>query len=281
MISMPGFGRSGPLKDYYAYGQQIIGTTGLLHLWGHPESPLDVRVKYAFPDYVAAIFGSLAVLSALEHRDETGKGQFIELAQFESLGHLLAVAYMDYTVNGRVASSRGNHSDTMAPHDLYPCAGDDTWVAIAVENDAQWQALRQVMGGPAWASDGRYATLDGRIANKADLDAGIGQWTTQLTPLQVETILQGAGVPAGIVANAEEIYNDPHLRAREMIVTVDHGEQYGVIEHAGVSVHLSETPGDASQGSPMKGHANDYVFRDVMGLSDAEERELEDAGVLR
>jgi crotonobetainyl-CoA:carnitine CoA-transferase CaiB-like acyl-CoA transferase len=281
MVSMPGFGHSGPLKDYYAYGQQIIGTTGLLHLWGHPESPLDVRVKYAFPDYVAAIFGSLATLAALEYRDETGKGQFIELAQFEALAHLLGVAYMDYTVNGRVGSSRSNVSRIMAPHDVYPCKGEDSWCAIAVESDVQWMALVKTMGSPQWAADERFATLEGRVTSKTELDKRIAEWTAGLTRFEVEEMLQKAGVPAAALANAEDIYNDPHLRARGMIVAIDHGQQYGVIEHAGLNVHLTETPGRADLRSPMKGQDNDYVFRKVMGLSEQDMADLTGAGVLR
>jgi len=125
MLSMPGFGNTGPLRDYYSYGQQVMGMTGLSHLWGHPESPLNARTKYAFPDYVAAITGAVALLVALEHRERTGEGQYIELSQVEALAHLLSVAYMEYTERGHVPQARGNWSTAAAPHDVYPCLGDD------------------------------------------------------------------------------------------------------------------------------------------------------------
>ncbi len=282
MVSMPGFGRTGPLKDYYAYGQQIIGTTGLLTLWGHPESSLDVRVKYAFPDYVAAIAASLACLAALEHRNETGRGQFIELAQFESLAHLLGVTYMDSTSNGRVQTSRGNESWTHAPHDVFRCAGDDEWVAIAVETGEQWAALVEAMGSPAWSEDGRFSSLGDRRANKRALDAHINEWTESRGRREVEALLQGVGVPAGILATAKDLIDDPHLRSRGEIVDVDHGEDGGgVIAHAGPNVHLSGGPSRADLPSPGKGEHNDVVFRAVLGLSDQEESELEAAAVLR
>ena len=283
MVSMPGFGRSGPLKDYYAYGQQIIGTTGLLNLWGHPESPLDVRVKYAFPDYVAAIWSSVACMAALEHRNETGIGQYIELAQFEALAHLLGVTYMDSTSNGRPQASRGNHSWTHAPHDVYPCAGGDEWVAIAVETEGQWGSLAEAMGSPGWAADAKFSTLADRRANKAELDANIGKWTGSRDRREVETMLQRVGVPAGALATAEDLYHDPHLRLRGEIVDIDHGEEVsGLISHAGPNVHLSAGgPSRADVPAPLKGQHNDVVFRDVIGLSETEERELEEAGALR
>ena len=282
MVSMPGFGRSGPIKDYYAYGQQIIGTTGLLNLWGHPESPLDVRVKYAFPDYVAAIWSSVACMAALEYRNETGMGQFIELAQFEALAHLLGVTYMDAVSNGRPQASRGNHSWTHAPHDVYPCAGEDEWAAIAVETEGQWASLVGAIGSPGWAADAKFSTLADRRANKAELDANIGAWTGSRDRHEVEATLQGAGVPAGALATAEDLYHDPHLRFRGEIVDVDHGEQGGgAVTHAGPNVHLSGGPSRADLPAPRKGQHNSIVFRDVLGLSETEERELEEAGVLR
>ncbi len=282
MVSMPGFGRSGPLKDYYAYGQQIIGTTGLLNLWGHPESPLDVRVKYAFPDFVAAIWSSVACLTALEYRNETGRGQFIELAQFEALAHLLGVTYMDATSNGRPQTSRGNSSWTHAPHDVYRCAGEDAWVAIAVETEGQWASFVETTGSPSWTEDARFSTLDGRRANKVELDAHINAWTESRDRHDVETALQNAGVPAGALATAEDLYHDPHLRARGEIVDVDHGEDAGgVIAHAGANVHLSGGPSRPDLPSPQKGQHNSHVFRAVLELSEAEERELQGAGALR
>ena len=280
MLAMPGFGNSGPLRDYYSYGQQVMGMTGLTHLWGHPESPLDARTKYAFPDYVAGIVGSLVVLAAVEHRDRTGEGQYIELSQVEALAHLLSVAYIEDTELGRPAEARGNFSTTAAPHDVYPCADDDAWCAIAVQSEQQWGAMLRAMGMPELASFPRFRTLEGRVANKTDLDRRIGEWTSTKTPRQVARILQGAGVPAGIVATAEDLYHDPHLHARNMIVTVDHTGT-GRIEHAGVNVHLSATPGDAARPAPAKGEHNDYVFSQLLGLDRAERDRLEATGVLR
>jgi crotonobetainyl-CoA:carnitine CoA-transferase CaiB-like acyl-CoA transferase len=280
MLSMPGFGNSGPLRDYYSYGQQVMGMTGLAYLWGHPESPLPARPKYAFPDYVAAITGAVALMAALEHRDMTGEGQYIELSQVEALAHLLSVAYMEYTELGRVPSAMGNWNSTAAQHDVYPCRGDDAWCAIEVRSDRELAALMRAMGYPEWCRDERFQTVLGCIQHKTELDRHIAAWTAVRTPRLVAKILQDAGVPAGIVATAEDLFYDPHLRQRGMIVAIDHPGA-GRIEHAGVNVHLSATPGRADLPTPTKGEHNDYVFHAVLGLDAAERARLEAAEVLR
>ena len=115
MIAMPGMGSTGPIRDYLAYGQQVMGLTGLTHLWGHPESPLNTRIKMPYPDFVTGSFASLAVMAALEWRERTGEGQYMEIAQVEATAHLMGVAYLDYLLNGRIAQPKGNFSDTPGP----------------------------------------------------------------------------------------------------------------------------------------------------------------------
>jgi crotonobetainyl-CoA:carnitine CoA-transferase CaiB-like acyl-CoA transferase len=280
MLSMPGFGNSGPLRDYYSYGQQVMGMTGLSYLWGHGESPLPARPKYAFPDYVAAITGAVALMAALEHREVTGQGQYLELSQVEALAHLLSVAYMECTELGWVPQAQGNCSATTALHDVYPCRGDEAWCAIEVGSDGELAALMGAMGHPEWARDERFQMLRSCIEHKAEFDRHVAAWTAGRTPRLVMRILQDAGVPAGIVANAEDLYYDPHLRQRGMIVSVDHPDT-GRIEHAGVNVHLSDTPGRADLPTPTKGQHNDYVFNAILGLVPEERTRLAAAGVLR
>jgi crotonobetainyl-CoA:carnitine CoA-transferase CaiB-like acyl-CoA transferase len=280
MLSMPGFGNSGPLRDYYSYGQQVMGMTGLTALWGHPESPLDARAKYAFPDYVAAITGAVALLAALEHRERTGEGQYIELSQVEALASLLSVAYSEYTELGRPPVARGNRHPRAAPHDVYPCLGFDAWCAIEVQTDEQWRALVAALGSPVWAVDPRLSTAAGRLEHAAEIDGHLAQWTAARPPRLVATVLQDAGVPAGIVASGEDLYYDPHLRERGMVVRVDH-PGFGRIDHAGVNVQLDATPGRADRPAPEKGQDNDYVFGELLGLEAAERERLERAQVLR
>ena len=280
MIAMPGMGSTGPIRDYLAYGQQVMGLTGLTHIWGHPESPLNTRIKMPYPDFVTGSFASLAVMAALEWRERTGEGQYMEIAQVEATAHLMGVAYLDYLLNGRIAQPRGNFSDTQAPHDIYPCLGHDAWCAIEVGTDEEWQALVQAMGRPAWAQDERFQTLAGRIEHKEDLDRGVGEWTRGLTPRLLMNTLQKAGVPAGIVANGEDLYYDIHLRSRPgAIVSIDH-PGLGVMDFKGVNVHLSETPGWAGDASPVSGQDNMYVFLGILGLDQARIEELASTGTI-
>ena len=281
MLSMPGMGSEGPIRGYRSYGQQVMGMTGLTHLWGHPDGALNTRIKMPFPDYVAALLGATSVVAALEHREKTGEGQAIEIAQLEGQAHFLGPAVLDYTVNGTKPQPRGNFSETQAPHDVYPCQGVDAWCAIAVEDDGQWRALVAALGNPAWASEERFSTVEGRVANKGDLDANIGEWTRGLTPRQAARALQRAGVPASAVATAEDLYHDPHLRSRtEGIVAVDHPDS-GVIEHQGINVNLSLTPGTSARPAPAKGQHNAYVFQELLALGEARERQLAESGALR
>ena len=281
LLSMPGMGSVGPIHGYRSYGQQVMGMTGLTHLWGHPESALNTRVKMPFPDYVAALLGALSTVAALEHRERTGDGQMIEVAQLEGMAHFLGVGILDNTINGRAPQAQGNRSVALAPHDVYPCLGVDAWCAIAVEHDEEWLALVKTVGSPAWAADQRFQTLSGRVEHKADLDAKLADWTRQLTPHQAERALQAAGVPASAVATAEDLFYDPHLRARhEGIVAIDHPGD-GIVEHQGINVHLSATPGTATIPAPSKGQHNDYVFGELLGMGDVRRRELEENGALR
>jgi len=167
-----------------------------------------------------------------------------------------------------------------APHDVYPCRGDDAWCAIEVRSDRELAALRRAMDDPEWCRDERVQTVRGCIQHKTELDRHICAWTAVRTPRLVAKILQDVGVPAGIVATAEDLYYDPHLRQRGMIVAVDHPDA-GRIEHAGVNVHLSAMPGRANLPTPTKGEHNDYVFHEVLGLDAAARARLEAAGVLR
>ena len=281
MLSMPGMGSEGPIREYRSYGQQVMGMTGLTHLWGHADGALNTRIKMPFPDYVAALLGATSVVAALEHREQTGEGQLVEMAQLEGQAHFLGTAILDYVINGTKPEPRGNFSETYAPHDVYRCLGLDAWAAIAVENDEQWTSLIGVLGNPSWTTEDRFSTLPGRVANKSDLDERLSEWTSGMTPHQVERALQKAGVPASTVATAEDLYYDPHLRDRiEGIVAIDHPEA-GMIEHQGINVNLSRTPGTAAHHAPTKGEQNAYVFQELLALGEDRVKELVESGALR
>ncbi len=281
MVGMPGLGATGPLKDYRTNGQQIMGAAGLTHLWGNPGSPLDHRIKIAFSDHVAAVCGSMAIMAGLAHRDRTGEGQFIELSQLDSTAHLLGVPYMDLLINGRNAEAIGNRSERHAPHDVYPCLGEDTWCVIAVRTDEEWSRLVETMGSPAWALDERFSTMGGRVTGKADLDSRISEWTRTLTSKQVERVLQKQRVPACEVSTSEDLINDRHLRERGFIVETQH-EVYGALESPGPDfLLLGDLQPPITSAPIVKGRDNDRVFRGLLGMSTSEIQGLESVGAIR
>jgi crotonobetainyl-CoA:carnitine CoA-transferase CaiB-like acyl-CoA transferase len=279
MLSMPGLGREGPDSRMLAYGQQLMGYVGLSPLWRQPESSLAASTKLAFPDFIAAGLVGLAATAALLVREQTGEGQFVELAQIDATAQVMGVAFLDYFVNGRIAEARGNADPNFAPHAAYRCLGHDRWVAIACATEEEWRSLCAVMHHPDLVADPRFATKPLRHANRAALDPLIEAWTSEQTPHQVMYRLQRVGVPAGVVASAEDLYHDLHLRARGYPVTIDHPDA-GRLDHPGMTVGLSATPGRVRRAAPRLGEHNAEVFQVMLGLSPAEYDDLVARGVI-
>lgn len=269
-ISMPGMGIDGPRASELAFGQSLLAYTGAMGIWAQPESPGITRPKVPLPDFYGAATGAFAALAALELRDRTGRGQMIELAQLEALVATMGEAFLDYFFNGHVPEARGNWDANAAPHDVFPCLGFDSWCAIACYTDEQWRRLRGAMEEPEWASDARFDTLEGRLANLEELNTKLGEWTSDMTARQVMRLLQREGVPAGIVASGEDLYHDVNLRARDYVVTVDHRPVGDVHEHPGATVRLRDTPSRVIAGCPPLGADNVHYFGELLGLTPAE-----------
>ncbi len=277
MTSMPAFGLSGPYQDRISYGPGIDAMSGLSHLTGYADEP-PMKPGNFFCDQNAGVHSAFATLAALRHRNRTGEGQHIELAMIDGEFQVLGDAYIDYVMNGRERFRSGNDQPGMAPHDVFPCQGDDAWVAIAVENDAQWQALCSVIGKPGLAADPRFAGAASRYEHRGELQPIIAQWTRNRTHYMAQAALQAAGVPAGAVLNAVELLSDPHVRAR-------HGFEYVDVPNVGPTPYpraafmLSRTPVPIDKPAPGFGMDNDYVLEELLGLSDAEVSRLRQAGV--
>ncbi len=282
MVSMSGYGRDGPLRDRSAFGQLLMAFSGLSYIWGHPKSDLDTRPKNAYSDFVLGAQAAMATMMALEYRDRTGLGQYIESAHVEGLAGILGPELLEYLVNGRNPEPVGNANSLYAPHGVYGCQGWDSWVSIAVDGDEEWNRFRAAMDDPAWASDGRFSTHADRDQNRGDLDNAINAWTSTKLASQVQSLLQSHGIAAGAVQNPMDVLRDPHLHARGSIVRVDQDpEWWGPLDHPGLSVHLSETPGWAGDSAPTPGRDSDFVYKQFLGLSAAEIDRLTADGVFR
>ncbi len=278
-VNMPGFGDIGPLKDWVAFGPMVQAYSGLTWMWRHPDLPLNKGMRGPVADNVSGATVMLAVTAALHHRDRTGQGQYIDVLLLEGLAAMLDPFLMEAQLNGREAMPRGYQSNRYAPYGCYPCRGDDAWCVVAVETEEEWKAFQKAVGEPGWALDAAFQTREGRIARKRDLDAHITTWTKEYTARQVMHFLQIAGVPAGVVQNAEDLYYDYHLRKRGHLVDVTN-PPWGTYEFWGVPWLFSGTPGDASVSPPALGQNNEEVFRGLMGMSAEEFKRNQESKVI-
>ena len=275
-VYQPMQGYDGPHKYFMGFGAVLSPITGYNELCGFPNRP-PMGVGTNYPDYVINPGHTLvAILAALHHRKKTGKGQRIELAQVESSVAPLAPAVMDYTVNGRIETRRGNRLPHAAPHGAFRCKDnewngqpEDRWCAIAVFDDAQWVAMVEAMGSPAWTKDERFGSHAGRKQHEDEIDAKIGEWTSGRTAEEVLVAMQAHGVPAGVVQNARDMLEDEHLKARGYYVYLDHPEA-GVTAYDGPPFRLSKTPGVLRSPAPLLGQHNELVCKEILGMSDEE-----------
>ena len=281
MASLQAFGQTGPRRDYVSFGPILMSFSGMAYLWRDPqvERP-GAACQTAFPDYVAPSYGALAVLAALHYRDRTGKGQYIDISQAETAASMIGPALLEYLVNGREPQPQGNFSATMAPHGCYRCKGEDRWCAIAVRSQQEWIRFCEIAGHREWLSDHRFAELAGRLKYREELDYWIEKWTARYTPHQLMLMLQRAGIAAGAVQTAEDLYRDPHLRERGAAREVFY-PQIGWVTRAGPSVRTTYSAAPRNGFSHVAGEDTEAVLGDVLGMSRAEIRGLFEQQVVR
>ena len=278
MLSLSTMGSSGPWRDYTGFGPTIQAFSGITYLTSYPgKPPLGLGTAYA--DHIAGLLACLALLGALEYRQRTGQGQYIDVSQVEAMASLLGDAILGYTINGKEAEAVGNNSTKAAPHGVYQCKGDDRWCALAVFSDDQWQGFKRALGNPPWAKDKKLATLNGRLENNKELNRLVEDWTKKHTAEEVMALLQGQGVAAGVVKNASDLAKDPQLKERGFFVELDHPQLGKTISDA-VPIRLSDTAARYTRSAPLPGQDNDYVYGELLGMSEGELAELKEQGVV-
>lgn len=281
MLSMAAMGQTGPWKDYVAFAPTIHSLGGLTHLTsytsGNPQG-----IGYSYADIMSGLYGAMAVLAALEYRDNTGNGQYIDLSQYEALCTLIGPTLAEASASQAEMGPSGNRSENTpaAPYGCYPCRGMDRWCVLAVYNEDQWNALGDIMGQPEWFSAQKFSSPAGRIANIEELDIFIGHWTSQCPAEHVVQRLQEQGVPAGIVQNAADLATDPQLVARDFFVHLPHPTLGDTVADAWpIKCDGDDQLKETWRSAPLLGEANDYVFRDLLGMTESEVDELIRRGV--
>jgi len=264
MLSASSHGAVGPEKAYSAYAVTFGPIGGVSHLTGYENgSPAVTRSSADLRPGTAAAF---AILAALNYREVSGEGQFIDFSAREAISCEIGEAIMDYTMNGRVRTRHGNRDVILAPNNCCRCKGDDKWISISVANDGEWKALVEAMGNPDWANDAKFADQFRRWHNQDEIDKNIAEWTLNYSDYEIMDMLQKAGVAAVPAFDSEEIFTDLHCQERNVFVPTEH-ETEGCLYAVAPPWKFSETPARVARAAPDLGQDNDYVLREPLGLS--------------
>lgn len=265
MLSMSGYGATGPYRDYLCYGSATESMTGMTALMGYPgEEPLNSAIAY--PDAVAGLSGAASVLTALLHRQRTGEGQFLDLSQIEPATLMWGEYFLEYQMTGKPPGRTGNQHPSWSPHGAYRCCGEDEWLSLAVRSDEEWQRFRVVTGLP---EDPAFATAAGRREQRARLDLLVSGWTADQEKFQAMARLQEAGIPAGAVLNARELVESPQLAARGFFVDATAPEG-GSFPMPGTPLQFDGQRREEWQAAPKLGEHNRDVLTRVLGMMEAE-----------
>ena len=279
VVSLCFAGHTGPLRGTRGYAPIITALGGTDSLVGYHDELTPCAMRFAYGDHVSATYGAFIMLAALLYRNRTGKGQYIDISEWEATTSLLGEPLMDYIMNGRIQRPRGNRDPMMAPHGFYPCKGDYQWVSIAVKTEEEWRNFCKAMGNPDWTKEERFKDRYNRLRNLEALDKLVGQWTVNYTPYEATEILQKAGVAAAPFLISKDQYHDPHFRERGIFVDVTHPKSGPEVLY-GIPWKLSDTPGKVRSSGPLLGQDNEYVFKELLGVSDDEYNQLVEAKVI-
>ena len=276
MCSMAGFGATGPERNYSAYGSNIEAMSGLASVLGYGPGEYYGTGSY-YADPVTGNHGAVAVLAALHGRRASGRGRWIDVSLFEAVLPYFAQELLTYAVTGEAPEPIGNASPVHAPQGVYPCAGEDHWLALTVRDERDFAALAEVIGEPELAADPALATVEGRREAADAIDAAIAAWARERTVTGAAAALQAAGVPAAPVMPNWMVVSDNHLNDRGYFVPVRHPVA-GTHVFPGFPWRFAETPGAIARPAPLFAQHNREVFAGLLGMSDSEIAALYAAG---
>jgi len=276
MLSSSAVGGTGPQRHYVGYAPTFAALGGMAPLTGFPDGPPVPLMGSS--DLRSATTSAFAILVALYHRAQAGEGQHIDLSSTETIAVLVGDAILDYTMNNRVSSRKGNRDEIMAPHNCYPCQGNN-WVSIAIATDEEWESFCDALGNPPWTKDERFTDAFRRWQNQEELDKLIGEWTINYTHREVMERLQKAGVAAIPSFGGAELFSDPHLNERGFATEVSH-PVIGKRKVVNVPWRFSATPAQVTSYAPLLGEHNEYVFGELLGMPQEEIQRLVAEGII-
>ena len=279
MLESSGYGESGPLSKYVTWGPNIEALSGLCSFSGFPDRECTIS-HFAYPDPLSALHGLVILMAALAERDRIGLGQVIHLSQLETTVASIGRVMIEHAVTGEEPPRLGNGEPGCAPYGCFPCEGDDRWVVLCAEDDADWGRLVELMGSPEWARDPSYAQATGRLADQASIEARIAEWTVIRNDFEVADAARALGLASGVVQNTEDMLRrDPQLAARSFFEEIPHFKR-GLVTASGIPLGLTGTPGRTTHAGSSVGHDNDYVFTEILGLDrDEIERLVQSGGI--
>jgi benzylsuccinate CoA-transferase BbsF subunit len=283
-VSNCGFGHTGPYHRFKTWGPIVQAISGITFTSALPGQP-PAGWGYSYMDHTGGYYMAMAIMLALIHRERTGEGQWVDLACTEAGLTLNGPALLDWTVNGRPwrqdvqPSSNRSQWPPMAPHGIYPCAGDDEWLAIACRSDADWQSLG-ALAGQDWCRDPAWAQMTNRLADQDRLDERIAEWTREHDKFELARALLDTGVPAAAVQKpGERVDHDPSTSGFGLWPTATH-TQMGRVRVDGLPVHFSETDWHIERGGPCLGEHTEEVLTRVLGMTGDEVAALREEGVI-
>jgi benzylsuccinate CoA-transferase BbsF subunit len=272
-VHLPGFGAdpTAPYYPYVAWGPNQAPLVGLDDLTGHAGREPAGIATIAPPDYLSSFHAAFCVLAGLEQRDRTGEGVHVDISQFETtIALLLGPFAMDHALTGRVQSRIGNRSLWYAPEGVYPCRGEERWIAISVVDDEAWARLL-TLAPAAWSDDPRFADNRARLGNADALDEAMSGWTAGFHNTDLAARLQDVGVAAHVVATNEDLLHDAHV-IESGLFTVRPGTRFRRELFTGSPLRMSETPGGWERAGPSSGEHTVEVLTEAAGMT-AEEVE--------
>jgi len=276
-LSSSACGQKGPEREYVGYAPTFAALGGVSYITGYEDWPPSNFMGAI--DLRSATTAAASILAALVQKQRTGKGQYVDMASQESIAVLIGDVILDYVMNQRIQTRRGNKGYRIAPHNCYRCAGEDKWISIAVATNREWEGLCSAMGRLDLLEDQRFAIPEDRYKNQDELDRMISDWTMDKEGYELMECLQKAGVAAAPTLSSEGLFNDPHIRDRGVFRQVEHpviGKDWVIAP----PWRLSETPAQINRHAPLLGEHNEYVFGELLGMSAGEIERLKQEKVI-